>query len=274
MGFYRFLGKKVIFTIHGESLGEQLQKAAWFLKKMLLISLQLTHLIICVNPQTKKELLKYGIFKAEKILVLPPYLNPIESEQDTESLPHWVRQYLEQEEFLISANGCVRFFRGEDLYGIQILVSLVDRLRKKGLAVRLLFALLAVKEQTTAEAEYYRYLQEEISRRGLEPYFCFYEVANTEFYPILKRSNLFIRPTVTDGYGISIAEALYYQVPSIASNVCVRPEGTIIFSKGDLDDLEQKVCQVIEKYDSFRKELTSNQVREYGQELLQIYQGL
>jgi len=50
-----------------------------------------------------------------------------------------------------------------------------------------------------------------------------------------------IRPNLSDGYGVSIQEALDLGVPAIASNVCERPKGTILFKNDDLADLTDKI---------------------------------
>jgi glycosyltransferase involved in cell wall biosynthesis len=99
----------------------------------------------------------------------------------------------------------------------------------------------------------------------------FYEVENTEFYPIVKRSQLFIRPTYIDGYGVSIAEALHCKVPSIASDVCNRPEGTVLFKSRDITDLLSKVLDVIERYSMYKHEVSKIKMRDYASDLIDVY---
>ena len=70
-----------------------------------------------------------------------------------------------------------------------------------------------------------------------------------QFYPILLRSDIFVRPTNTDGFGVSIAEAIYFKVPAVASDVCQRPEGTILFRSRDIDDLTLKVKDVLDNHE-------------------------
>jgi len=50
-----------------------------------------------------------------------------------------------------------------------------------------------------------------------------------------------LRPNVSDGYGVSLQEALDLGVPAIASDVCERPKGAILFKNNDIDDLSQKI---------------------------------
>ena len=66
----------------------------------------------------------------------------------------------------------------------------------------------------------------------------------------MKKADLMIRPTCTDGYGISIAEALFFDCPAIASDVCPRPEGAVLFKNRDMDDFEQKTRELLERHNA------------------------
>ena len=66
-----------------------------------------------------------------------------------------------------------------------------------------------------------------------------------ELWPLLKYATVFIRPTLSDSYGISIAEALYVGTPAVASDVCKRPVGTILYKAGDVVDLSEKVRRIL-----------------------------
>jgi glycosyltransferase involved in cell wall biosynthesis len=84
-------------------------------------------------------------------------------------------------------------------------------------------------------------------------------LGNHLYWPILKKIDLFVRPTLSDNFGISIAEALHFGKKAIASDVCRRPKDTILFKGGDKKDFFEKVYyslqelspnnQKINKYD-------------------------
>jgi glycosyltransferase involved in cell wall biosynthesis len=65
-------------------------------------------------------------------------------------------------------------------------------------------------------------------------------------WPIFKYADCFIRPTYNENFGISVAEALYCQVPVVASNVCMRPRGTILYQAANLPDLVSKTTQILQ----------------------------
>lgn len=54
-----------------------------------------------------------------------------------------------------------------------------------------------------------------------------------------------LRTNNIDGYGISLEEAMYLNTPAIATNVCKRPKGTILFEAGNLLDLTNIVSRVL-----------------------------
>ena len=58
-----------------------------------------------------------------------------------------------------------------------------------------------------------------------------------QMWPIIKISNLFIRPTYIDGDPISIKEALYFGVKVIASDCCPRDKRVVLFKNRDIDSL-------------------------------------
>ncbi|WP_152395118.1 glycosyltransferase family 4 protein [Paenibacillus guangzhouensis] len=270
LGCYKLFGKKIILTVHGESLAVQLQQSGPMKRKMLLRSLRSIDAIICVNEATTHMLLELG-FHPERVMTLPAYIHPVERDEDTRAIPAHVYQFMESKDIVVSANGYVRFHQGEDLYGIDLLIEVVHALHQRGVGVKLLFAVMGVAGQSHEERSYYDQLKERIKSYQLTSRIQFYEVVDTEFYPILKVSDIFIRPTVTDGYGVTIAEALHYRVPSIASDVCARPAGTILYESRSVSDLTMKVLDLIERYSQWKDQLTHCGNQDYADELIAVY---
>lgn len=270
LGFYSLFGKKIILTVHGDSLSDQLKNSNFITRYVLLKSLNRIDKIICVNSSITKELIEYGI-ERQKVIAIPGYIHPREDKQDVTGIPEKVWDFINKAPFLISANGCVRFYKDEDLYGIDMLIDLIKRLRNNKIETCLLFSVLDVKSQTKREQMYYQELKERIRKSKLENYIMFYEVENTEFYPILQKTQLFIRPTNTDGLGVSITEAIHYNVPSIASNVCERPTGTVLFESRNPEDLFGKVIDMIQNYNEYVQKVSVINNPDYAEDLVSVY---
>lgn len=270
LGFYKMLGKKIILTIHGESLNEQINDSNFFVKTLLIRSLKKIDKIICVNPKNRNELLELG-FNQYRIVNIPSYIHPIEEKNDIDNIPKEIWDFMKKAEFLISANGCIRFHNNEDLYGFDMLVDLISELNYSNIEAKLLVCILDVEGQSDEERSYYNNIKKSIQELKLGEKIKFYEVKDSEFYPILKKSKLFIRPTNTDGYGVSIAEAIYYSVPAIASDVCVRPQGTILFKARDKKSLYDKVTEVISKYEFYKDKVKKIKLEDNSFKLLEVY---
>lgn len=270
LGCYKLLGKKIMLTVHGESLSQQLEHAGRLRRKLLLASLKRIDYIVCVNEATTRLLLNLG-FRQDRVGTIPAYIHPNERGGGQWPLPAEVSQFMDTEDFVICANGFVRLFQDHDLYGIDLLIEMMRGLTDNGISARLLFALLGAAEQSPEERKYYEAIKRRIAAYGLAERFYFYEVKDTEFWPILKKSRLFIRPTSMDGYGVSVAEALHCQIPAVASDVCKRPDGTLLFKSRDLEELTETVRRVIRNYESFKQSASKAMPKDYASDLIAVY---
>lgn len=273
LGFYKLFGKKIVLTVHGGSLIEQIESSNRAVRFVLLRSLRSLDQILCVNEADTEKLLSMG-FRRNRVATMPAYIRPVETEEVDSGIPGHVADFLEKAEFAITANGYIRFFQGRDLYGADQLIWLLEELNARGLKARVLFALLGAREQSARERQYYRDLQKRIKACGLEERFLFYEALDTELHPLLKKSDLFIRPTLADGYGVSIAEALACGTPAIASDACRRPAGTMLFRTGNSDDMLRMVRNVMENYPSYKQQALTLPVPDYMSGLLAVYERL
>ena len=132
------------------------------------------------------------------------------------------------------------FSRGIDLYGFDISINLISELLKRyNIKVGLIIAVA-----DNSNTQFYKCLKGQSKRLGIDSQ-IFWITNQKEIWPLFKDVNLFIRPTNEDGYGISIDEALHFNCPAIASNVCKRNPEAIIFKNRNLDDLLAKVLPYV-----------------------------
>lgn len=270
IGLYKAFNKKIILTIHGQSIHNQLENSNKITRKLLISSLDKIDRIVCVNPIIINELVLVGI-KKEKLVCIPAYINPIEDRYDFNNIPQNIWSFINNSKFLISANGSIRFYNGEDLYGMDMLIELIYRLKSNGYEINLIIALLGYEVQNEKERTYNKKLEEKITRLNLNKNILIFKVKNTEFYPILKKSKIFLRPTNTDGDAISIREALYYKIPVIASDVVQRPEGTALFKTRNIDDLYKKVIDIIENYNYYKVKINDIKIKDNAGSILEVY---
>ena len=63
-------------------------------------------------------------------------------------------------------------------------------------------------------------------------------------------------------------------MPSVASDVFPRPEGTVLFKSRDIDDLTLKVKDVLENYEQHREKLAALKPEDNFTKLFEVYRGL
>ena len=90
-------------------------------------------------------------------------------------------------------------------------------------------------------------------------------------YPVIAKSHVFLRPTRSDGFSISLAESLYLGVPAIASDVRPRPQGTIVFKNGNADDFYIQVKKTLENLDVERQKPKGLDIKDAKEDLLKLY---
>lgn len=91
---------------------------------------------------------------------------------------------------------------------------------------------------------------------------------------IIRKSDLFIRPNLLDGDSVSVREALLLGVPVVASDTAFRPKDVVLFKKGDVNDLSEKMKSVIENRQSFRPQHASEEARNNLQKIEAVYRLL
>jgi glycosyltransferase involved in cell wall biosynthesis len=136
--------------------------------------------------------------------------------------------------FCISAYRMV-FENARDVYGFDIaLHGLSQLLQKKYMAKLVMF--VADPSHTPAYVE----ARALIVNLGLTEH-VIWEEGQKPLWPMFLHADLFLRPTTTDGWSVSVAEALDLGCPVIASDAVPRQRGCILFSRDDEGDLFAKM---------------------------------
>lgn len=254
-----FRKRKKILTIHGDS------RELFNNKKDIIIIKALNSFdgIICVKPGDKKYLLSKAV--NIPIYEVPAFIFPSEADKN-EALPVYIENFINSKKFIICSNASrIQFYNNQDLYGIDMCINLMKRLNKSGKSIGMIFCIPEINN-----FEYFNKLQNIIKMAHIEDDFLFVN-EQIELCKLIKKSHLFLRPTNTEGYAVSVAEAIYYKVPVIASDVCVRPEGTILFKSRDIEELYNKTMKTIENYGQIKEKLYNFNLEDNAEKLLEIY---
>lgn len=222
--FLKYIFRYQIILIEHDCRHMYNRSPAWISKFIALI--QQCSRVILIGNRT------YESYKSQQIPLnnctieeafLPPALH--EEASILATYPPEIFSFLANHTPIISANAFqLVMLNGKDLYGLDISIQLLKQLRTVYPSAGLIIGLANI-----GNTAYYNMLQHQIMLYGLQDEIFFLH-NQKELWPIIKRSDLFIRPTQSDGASISISEALHFKVPVIASDVCTRPPGTLLFS--------------------------------------------
>jgi glycosyltransferase involved in cell wall biosynthesis len=219
-------GRAVVITLH--SLRDRFREP---LAELPAKALRAFPRVICVGSGIRDQLVERGL-PAARLSVIPSYLPPDRTDQDRRSIAPEVDRFLGTHRPILTASAYrLVFFNDQDLYGLDLCIDLCQQLIVDHPQLGFVFALPEIGDE-----EYFASMQERIAAAGIGAHFCFSRSA-AEYWPIIERSSLLVRPTNTDSYGVSVKEAIDLGVPAIASDVCHRPPGAILFPSRDCSSL-------------------------------------
>jgi glycosyltransferase involved in cell wall biosynthesis len=232
-------GKKLALRLRNSVLADIAVRGGWhaWLARLIIPRFDL---IVCVTRQLEKTSIDLGADPAG-VLYAPGFLPPTSTCTDEKLVERDVLLFVEDRSPIIAANGKVAWHKGQDLYGLDLLVDLVSRLKPDFPDIGLVFCFWAHYPE---DEERLLSLIERAEALGVKDSICF-NTSPGVFTPILAKSEIFLRPTVTDGDANSIREALALGIPVIASDVVERPDRCLIHKSRDLDSIETLVRECL-----------------------------
>ncbi len=202
----------------------------------------------------KKRLLDAGI-KEEKIKIFHTFLPP-SGEEIHEDIPEEINEYLRGSgNFKIILANAYKLYlnsNGEDIYGLDMCITACKRIEY----TKFIFVCPLIGDRI-----YYEKCLRQIKKEGLSDRFLIYR-KNISLVCLFKEVDVFVRPTITDSYGISVAEALSLGIPAVASDVCERAPGALLFPKGNQEEF---IKRIEEAFNTGEKH--SIKIRNYKREL-------
>lgn len=214
-------------------------------KKLLFkLFLKKVTVLIHVGEHIRSYYHKNGIIiPTNKLIVQNAFLPPPPNDEPRiwKTYSDEARIFLTSHRPLLLANAAfIAFHEGVDLYGLDMCLQLTYDLKKQYPKLGMLFALADENRNTI-------YLSKILKKRaalGLTENFLIMP-DQKELWPLFRIADLFVRPTFNDGYGISVAEAVYFGCPAIASDVCARPSGAMLFKNRNSLDLLTKAERIL-----------------------------
>ena len=242
----RLFGKKVIITLHG--YGVRRSQPFRSIDKLFF---SLAHKIILVNADIANRV----SLQSDKVVVQHAFLPPV---MDAEpSLPvritGWLHEASAKRQVIICANASrLDMHNNQDLYGLDMCIEVMSRLRRKGLPVAFVFIVSSLENGD----EVYNKNMATIKALGLDPHFLLLN-ERLSFVKLIEQCDIVLRPSNADGDALTVREGLYLGKSVLASNVVERPGGTALFNTRDMGDLEIQLEKMVRSVDASQHRITT-----------------
>ncbi|MEX2603786.1 MAG: glycosyltransferase [Gracilimonas sp.] len=237
LGFVALINPNVYIHIHGASLVDQIKKNDFKSKLLKLLLPRLN--VISSNPEIASYIQSRLTIRSHHYY--DAFIPPLYKQEVVDKVLRSVSW--PDSKYVISMGGWFASYNSEDLYGFDIMLQTLHMLRAKGLDISVVASVNGIKDKQL----YWSFLEER-DALSLNQHFQLIMEDLPELYPVLIESDLFVRPTNTDGNAVSIKEALWFEVPVLASDVVSRPQKTFTFKNRDVDDLARCIEEVLENY--------------------------
>ena len=263
---------RVLFTVHNERIHQTLTGGRfprqWLVRRITARSFRRVRRLVAVSEQARDQLVRFG-FDGSAISVINAYLSPSGEEAANPDNAEEMRAFRRRFDIVATANaGVLRFFEGEDLYGIDMCLEMIARIRKDHSALGLVLALPGAEG-----SEYLATLQARAKELGVSNRILWL-LRPGAYHPILQECDMFLRPTNTEGFSISVAESFEFGLPVVASDAVPRPAGCLVFRNRDVDDFVAKVGQAIRETAMWSKRSRAAREPDHFQKLLRVYESL
>lgn len=144
-------------------------------------------------------------------------------------------------DYIISMVGWFTFYKNEDLYGYDIMLKALYNLKtEKNINATIISSVNGIQDEQC----YQDFIQLRKKLKLTDRFLLIREDLD-EIYPLFLHSDIFVRPTNTDGNSVSIKEALWFGCNVIASDAVTRPSGTTLFKTRDVNDLSDKIEYIL-----------------------------
>lgn len=252
--FCRVTRTRMIFTVHSFR-PKEFSTAKWIFFNF---GRKFINMFIAPSLSIKTELLQYKV-RDSKITVIDTYLPPSKSELN-EVLPQDLIEFVDKSEKVVVANAYKLYLdeSNTDVYGLDMCIEACARIPE----ISFVFCVPIIGNR-----EYMDKCLNKIKERNIEEKFLIFN-KNISLVSLFKYADMFVRPTSTDSFGVSVAEAISCGVPAIASDVCDRAEGAIIFKSRNINDFEDKIKQCI---DEGKKRFENNNQKSDISKYLDLY---
>ena len=233
--------KKIVVTVHN-SMNDTYMKTTNFVNRFFLKRMLKAHDVrwIAVSDLGKQQVEKIAENDRLDMSVIPAYI-PY-SQEKTEPLTGLLAEYIHLHDKIITFYGhSFMENNGNDVYGFVPAIRLYASIKKKMKAnIGLVYCISLNDNQLQLEK-----LQNLARAEGVYDDIYWQTGSIDNMRSLWQSTDVYIRPTSTDGDSVAVREVIDEGAQVVASDVCKRPEGVITYRFGDLNDFEIKTINAL-----------------------------
>lgn len=235
--FVRF---DLFFSVHNPVL---LEKKSFVHYQLLNQLLKNSHQINAVSEVVKSSIISKKPDLESKIVVKSSFLTPDLSTKSAvkDRYPKSLVDFLKQHKPILILNAYRLHFKNDiDVYGFDLSIDLLIRLSDKYPNIGLILALGKNDSGSYLESQI-----EKLRNNRIDSNLYILE-GFTDIWALFEDCDIMLRPTLYDGFGISVSEAILMGTKVIASDSTKRQSECILFKNRNIDDFERVSLQLLE----------------------------
>lgn len=230
--------RKIVCTLHDQMMLENKHKypfLLWFVFKKLISDKNIRWVV--VSQAIKEQLLALDP-NCNRIYIIPAYLPVLTIPDNTDDE---IENFINNKEKVIAIYAhSTALYEGKDLYGIDLAIKAIKEVKIHFPNLGLIVCIPG--EVTIFQVENYKKL---IIDLDLSDNVLLYLKPLNNTIRLLIKSDILLRPTLSDGDSLMVREALSVGTIVLASDIVDRPEGVLLFESENLDNIVFKLRQVL-----------------------------
>lgn len=257
---------RYILTAHSRDIAAQWYRMGRLERAIAAGNLRNAHHIVCVNRALRDFFCHEVGLTDDRVSVIPAFLPPSAEESREENIPTSLRDFLARHRVVVGSHAWFGGFTGgEHVYGLEALAALVREIAVTDPAIGV---------YTVISGTYDAKHREKVLRMQRDVAQTWYINEEPFATPSLfKHTDIFVRPTASDGDSMSVRECLYYGAQVLASDVVPRPQGCALYRFGDQGELSQRFWSLVANQRSCGLNSAPGVGREFGERLLSVLRG-
>lgn len=217
------------------------------------------------NPEITNWLSAIGV-APQRVSTVAPFIPPTRAEQDPAALPQAIRDFLAAHSPVVGTHGWFGYFRqGVHVYSFDMILRLIQSVRRRYPRAGFYTFISGVYDEG-----HRREVLRARNQAGLDDHWMILQGLDSSV-ALYARSDLFVRPTTTDGDSVSVRECLYLGVPVVASDSVPRPSGCVLFTSRDQAAMEEAVEDVLRDLEGHRRRVLRERPPDTSELILRAY---